>query len=201
MPVSRIATCTLGRRSSTSRRGRRRRPGPGRAGCGRRACSAPSGAGRAGRAGCGRVAVVWEPLGAKPNRSYCSSKTFAQVGGPSSSSGSQWSKPGSFGVLTRTLSLGLVPGKAASAPLGTMSAITAAPSTTLLLEVPIIEKGNRRDAGARRSLAPGPVERLGAERHKPLLSGVAQEGKAASCARSSAAASSGCRGSCPRFRA
>src|SRR4051812_35724871 len=32
-----------------------------------------------------------------------------------------------------------------------MSAITAAPSTTLLLEVPITEKGNRRNAAARRS--------------------------------------------------
>ena len=68
-----------------------------------------SGAGRAGRAGCGRARSACEPLGAKPKRSYCWPKTFEQVA-PCSSSGSQRSKSGSFGVLIRTLSPGSCPG-------------------------------------------------------------------------------------------
>ena len=67
--------------------------------------------------GIGEVVVLRRQLGAvgrEPEALDAWSKTFVQVA-PCSSSGSQWSKRGSLGVLMRTLSAGLLPGNAANA--------------------------------------------------------------------------------------
>src|SRR3954471_20990929 len=66
------------------------------------------------------MAESWVFDGAKPKRSYCSSKTLPQSEPPWLSS-SQWSNLGSFGVFARTDSFGLVPGNAATATPGTTS--------------------------------------------------------------------------------
>src|SRR3954471_18591222 len=87
--------------------------------------------------------ISFAESGLKPNDPYCSLKYVEQRGGEvSGSSASQWSKSGSLGVFARGLSLGSVPGNAASAAAGTASAATTANSAALLRLVrPLIPSG------------------------------------------------------------
>src|SRR3954451_5130753 len=81
--------------------------------------------------------------GLKADDPYCSLTYGEQRGGEvSGSSASQWSKSGWLGVFARGLSLGSVPGNAASAAAGTASAATTANSAALLRPVrPLIPSG------------------------------------------------------------
>src|SRR5581483_701124 len=81
---------------------------------------------------CGAFGASLAESGLKPKEPYCSSKYVVQRGGEvSGSSPSQASKPGSFGVLARGLSLGSLPGNAARAAAGAASATNTTMSTAL----------------------------------------------------------------------
>jgi hypothetical protein len=127
IPVSRIATCTLGAPVEYFHARSADTPGtcpsglrPARVFCAMWRCTC-------GSLGSWYSAVACDPFGAKPKRSNCWPKVFVHVG-PCSSSGSQRSKSGSFGVLVRTLSLGSLPGNAASAGAVTPSRMISATS-------------------------------------------------------------------------
>src|SRR5215207_2558437 len=127
MPVSRIATATRGSPAEYFQAVSARTPEI----CEQRGSPAASLASRPCASSCeqstyrvaptewGTPGASFAESGLKPNEPYCSSKYVEHRGGEvSGSSASQWSKSGSFGVLTRGLSLGSVPGNAARAAAG-----------------------------------------------------------------------------------